>query len=71
MSDTIIDRVCQERDEAHALVLALMAILKKLEEDGLITLDPDQAEKCCGIFRDENGRCSYRPGHPVFVRLPE
>lgn len=49
----------------------LHKVLGPLEDMELITLNPEEREKCCGITRDEKGRCQHRPGHPVFVALPE
>ena len=49
----------------------LNTVLGPLEDAGVITLDPDQAEKCCGIERDQIGRCQHRPHHPIYVRIPE
>ncbi len=49
----------------------LHTVLGPLEDMGLITLDPAEAEKCCGILRDEQGRCQHRPHHPVHVKYPE
>lgn len=41
-----------------------------LVRNQIITVDPKDAEKCCGGERDEDGLCRYRPGqHPAYVRL--
>lgn len=47
----------------------LIEILETLERRGVITTDPDDAEECCGIRRDEDGLCQHRPGHPVYVKI--
>lgn len=56
-----------------ASVLHLMAqlteILMRLERLDVITTDPDDAEICCGLPRNEDGQCIYRPGHPIYVGL--
>jgi hypothetical protein len=36
---------------------------------GVITWDPKDKEKCCGMPRDVDGRCSHRPYHSVYVEL--
>lgn len=38
-----------------------------LERRGIVTTDPDEAEKCCGIQRDDDGFCQHRPYHPIYV----
>ena len=38
-----------------------------LRQRGVITTDPAKREMCCGIERDEDGFCVYRPGHPIYV----
>lgn len=43
--------------------------LGALEKRDVITTDPEEAEKCCGIERDEDGFCQHRPGHPIYVGL--
>jgi hypothetical protein len=49
----------------------LRATLARLEHLGLITTDPADEAACCGLPRDEDGRCTHRPGHPVWVRVGE
>lgn len=43
-------------------------ILLHLEKIGVITTDPRNI-MCCGLDRDDDGRCVHRPYHPVYVRL--
>src|SRR5579885_3682818 len=38
-----------------------------LERRGVITTDPERQHECCGLPRDADGFCSYRPGHPIYV----
>lgn len=42
-------------------------ILEALERRGLITTDPNEAERCCGGKRDADGFCRYREYHPVYI----
>jgi len=37
---------------------------------GLVTADPAKADKCCGLPRDEDGFCVYRPHHPIYFAAP-
>ena len=37
---------------------------------GLVTSDLDEAERCCGQPRDEDGFCVYRPHHPIYYGGP-
>jgi hypothetical protein len=48
----------------------LTAVLDHLEHIDVITTRPEQAAECCGLPRDEEGRCFHRPGHPVYVERP-
>jgi hypothetical protein len=41
--------------------------LSALVRRGVVTTDPANAAECCGMPRDEDGFCVYRPGHPIFV----
>lgn len=50
---------------------AIFKALEALERRDVITTDPEEAEKCCGIERDEDGFCIHRPGHPVYVGTKE
>lgn len=43
--------------------------LAALERREVITTDPEQAEKCCGIKRDEDGFCQFREYHPIYVKV--
>lgn len=43
--------------------------IDRLEEVGLLTTDPEEREKCCGIVRDDAGRCQNRPHHPVYIAV--
>lgn len=47
------------------------ATIETLERRDVITTDPAKAETCCGIPRDEDGFCVYRPGHPIYVERRE
>jgi len=33
---------------------------------GLVTTNPAEAGECCGLPRDEDGFCVYRPHHPIY-----
>ena len=48
-----------ERDAARRVIAAL-------ERRGVITTDPAQAQECCGLGRDEDGFCNYKPRHPIY-----
>lgn len=41
--------------------------LDRLVDVGLITTDPAERKKCCGIERDDAGRCQHRPHHPAYI----
>lgn len=41
----------------------------KLERRGVVTTQPEDADSCCGLERDEDGFCVHRSGHPVYVCL--
>lgn len=47
----------------------ILSVLATLERREIITTNPDEAEKCCGLDRDEDGFCQHREGHPIFVSL--
>ena len=51
------------------LIAQLTEILTRLERLDVITTDPDEAGTCCGLPRNEDGQCIYRPGHPIYVGL--
>ena len=53
--------------EDARLIGALVGTLEMLERRDVITTDPAQAEKCCGIERDDDGFCWNKPGHPIYV----
>lgn len=55
-----VDRMLTRAQKARAA-------FAKLERRGVITTDPANAETCCGMLRDENGFCTHRPGHPIYV----
>lgn len=44
-------------------------LIDKLERREVITTDPAERDTCCGLPRDEDGFCSHRPSHPIFVNL--
>lgn len=46
-------------------------VLDALVRSGVVTLDPDKEETCCGLQRDADGFCTYRPGHPIYVGTNE
>lgn len=46
-------------------------LIRTLERRGVITTDPDRADECCGLPRDGDGFCTYRPGHPIYVPDPD
>lgn len=43
--------------------------IERLVARDVITIAAHEAEKCCGIPRDEDGFCQYRPGHPIYVKV--
>lgn len=47
----------------------LPVFLARLVRRGVVTVDPAAAKTCCGFERDDDGFCSYKPGHPIFVRV--
>jgi len=49
---------------------SLLQALAALERRNVITTDPNEADTCCGIERDEDGFCQHRPGHPVYIEFP-
>lgn len=49
----------------------LAALVAMLEWRGIITTDPAAADECCGLPRDEDGFCTYRPGHLIYVQVAE
>ena len=53
----------------HVKIRGLDALgaLVNLERLGVVTADPARAAECCGIPRDDQGRCVHRPGHPIYV----
>lgn len=51
------------------LRLSVVGVLAMLERRNVITMDATEAEKCCGIPRDEDGFCQHRGHHPIYVRL--
>ncbi len=42
-------------------------LIQRLERRGVITADPERRDECCGLPRDEDGFCTYREGHPIYV----
>jgi len=42
-------------------------LIERLERRELITTDPVDEFECCGLLRDDDGFCVYRPYHPVYV----
>lgn len=49
--------------------MSLLQFLAMLERREIITTDPAEAERCCGIPRDDDGFCDHRPGHRIYVNL--
>ena len=49
--------------------MSILATLATLERRDVITTDPADRDKCCGIERDADGFCQYRPGHPIYVEV--
>ena len=49
--------------------IELFAALVTLERRGVITTNPAEREECCGIERDDDGFCTHRPGHPIYVEV--
>lgn len=45
----------------------LRELVEMLERRDIVTTDPDRADECCGLPRDEDGFCIYRPGHAIYV----
>jgi hypothetical protein len=46
-------------------------LLTILERREIITTDPEEKEKCCGMPRDEDGFCKHRPYHPIYVETDD
>lgn len=42
-------------------------LLEILVRRGVVTTNTREEGECCGIERDEDGFCVYRPGHPIYV----
>jgi hypothetical protein len=36
---------------------------------GVVTANPADRDECCGLERDEDGFCVYRPRHPIYVEI--
>lgn len=52
-----------------AMTTTLAERLELLERRGVVTTRPEDRDECCGLPRDEDGFCTYREGHPVYVEL--
>jgi hypothetical protein len=50
-------------------VRSLLQSLAALERRKVITTNPEERERCCGIRRDEDGFCVHREYHPIYVDL--
>lgn len=48
---------------------AIIKMLERLERRAVITTNPEDADKCCGIERDDDGFCQHRNHHPIYVDL--
>lgn len=46
---------------------AVGPFIDMLVRRGVVTTDPGEARECCGLPRDEDGFCSHRPGHPIYL----
>lgn len=57
--------------ELTILFARYMDALTMLERRRVITTDPADARRCCGMERDEDGFCSSRPYHPIYVGIKE
>lgn len=53
------------RSEERAL---FMEVIERLERLDVITTRPENADKCCGLPRGEDGQCINRPYHPIYVK---
>lgn len=42
-------------------------LLDILVRRGIVTADPADRDECCGLPRDDDGFCTYREGHPIYV----
>lgn len=47
----------------------LQAFIEMLVDKEIITQNPDEATKCCGIKRDENGFCQHHSSHPIYFNI--
>lgn len=56
-----------DEDASYEQMLTALAALVTLERRGVVTFDKTQADTCCGIKRDADGFCHYRPYHPIYV----
>jgi len=81
-ADRTLIAICGERRYAAVIVESLNCalgaaawsdveeqdtVLDRLTRLGLITSDPALGDTCCGLARDDDGRCVHREGHPVYV----
>lgn len=42
-------------------------LLEILVRRRVVTTDPADREECCGLLRDQDGFCTYREGHLIYV----
>jgi hypothetical protein len=42
-------------------------LIERLVRRNIVTTEPAEAATCCGLPRDEDGFCTHRPGHPIYV----
>jgi hypothetical protein len=65
-----VDYLLADRDRLIEDVTRLNTTLGMLKRRGIVTFDEAEAETCCGMSRDEDGFCTHRPHHPIYVRIP-
>lgn len=65
-----IDYLLADRDRLIEDVTRLNTTLGMLARRGVVTFDEAKAAECCGMPRDEDGFCTHRPGHPIYVKIP-
>jgi hypothetical protein len=45
-------------------------LIETLERRRVVTTNPTERDQCCGLPRDEDGFCTYKPQHPIYVAVP-
>lgn len=61
---SMLDKACDEIDVRGAWG---GPAFERLIRRRVVTFDPAEAEQCCGLDRDDDGFCSIKPRHPIYV----